>query len=246
MSGQKVQIKCPACRAVLSIKKPDNLNRYVTCSICKQKSPLTKFAFVNSEDVKKNVSDSVDSNHHNDNQDNNHNGVNINNPSSPENYFPHLRPDNPSHDAGGGRPISPQIPGFHDRSSQNVNTQDTIYDPDTIIYDKFNSTVGRLVQKDSANVYQLLHGKNIIGRSASASKATIPIITGPSKQMSREHIIIEVKNEPHKGLVHYLSLYKEKVNYTTRNGKQILYGDRLELKHGDVISLPGVTLSFEI
>lgn len=246
MSGQKVQIKCPSCSAVLSIKKPDNLNRSVTCPICKQKSSLSKFSFVNPDDIKKNVSGSMGSNQSSGNQANNQGDSSVNNPSSLNNNNPQQRPDPSPQDAVGGMSISPQIPGFHDRSSQNVNTQDTIYDPDTIIYDRFNSTVGRLVQQGSANVYQLLHGKNIIGRSASASKATIPIITGPSKQMSREHIIIEVKNEPHKGLVHYLSLYKEKVNYTTRNGKQILYGDRLELKHGDVISLPGVTLSFEI
>ncbi len=64
--------------------------------------------------------------------------------------------------------------------------------------------------------------------------------------MSREHIVIEVKKLPVKGFVHYVSLYKEKVNKTSIGNEPLLYGDCVVLNHGDIIKLPDATLRFEI
>jgi hypothetical protein len=58
--------------------------------------------------------------------------------------------------------------------------------------------------------------------------------------------VIEVKRVPAKGYVHYVSLYKEKVNPTYVEDELLQYGDCLVLSHGDVIKLPDVTFKFEI
>ena len=49
-----------------------------------------------------------------------------------------------------------------------------------------------------------------------------------------------------KGFVHYVSLYKEKVNETLINGVRLEYGDCVVLKDGDMLRLPEATLVFEI
>jgi hypothetical protein len=64
--------------------------------------------------------------------------------------------------------------------------------------------------------------------------------------MSREHVVIEVKRVAGKGFVHYLSLFKEKVNRTCINNDVLEYGDCVILKHGDIIHLPGIDLKFEL
>ena len=64
--------------------------------------------------------------------------------------------------------------------------------------------------------------------------------------MSREHIVIEIKKVPAKGFVHYLSLYKEKVNKTFVGNEPLVYGDCIILNHGDIIKLPDADLRFEI
>ena len=81
---------------------------------------------------------------------------------------------------------------------------------------------------------------------SSKSEAGIQIYTADSRAMSREHIVIDVKNVPGKGFVHTLSLYKEKVNPTFIGSEPLVYGDRIVLTHGDVIRLPDTTLKFEL
>ena len=111
---------------------------------------------------------------------------------------------------------------------------------------KENLIIGRLVIPLSGISYQLLTGKNIIGRKASASIANFQIETGDNKRMSREHLIIEVKRIPSSGFSHYVSLYKEKVNKTFINSTELLWGDTLILQHGDLIKLPDIDLRFEL
>lgn len=106
--------------------------------------------------------------------------------------------------------------------------------------------VGTLISKIDGRTYQLIVGRNVIGRMASNSSATIQIETAPSKRMSREHLAIDVKDIPQKGITHYASLFKEKVNETYVSGQQLLYGDCIILKHGDKIQLPDCSLVFEI
>lgn len=94
--------------------------------------------------------------------------------------------------------------------------------------------------------YQLKLGKNVVGRKANVSSADIQIQTGESRRMSREHVVIEVKKVEGRGLVHYISLYKEKLNPTFVGDERLEYGDCLVLNQGDEIKLPDCTLIFEI
>lgn len=109
-----------------------------------------------------------------------------------------------------------------------------------------NLTIGKVYLTGTNISFQLKPGRNIIGRRASKSEAEFQIDTGEKRSMSREHIVIEVKRIPAKGFVHYLSLYKEKVNNTYIGNQPLLYGDCIVLKHGDIINLPDATLKFEI
>ena len=111
---------------------------------------------------------------------------------------------------------------------------------------KENLIIGRLIIPMSRISFQLLPGKNVIGREASASTANFQIETGNNKRMSREHLIIEVKRIPTTGFTHYVSLYKERVNKTFINSTELLLGDTLILQHGDIIKLPDIDLRFEL
>lgn len=108
------------------------------------------------------------------------------------------------------------------------------------------SPIGRILSINDGKTFQLNLGRNVIGRKASNTSASIQIETGSCKRMSREHLVIDVKNIPNKGLTHYVSLIKEKVNETFVAGQQLVFGDCITLKHGDKIELPGCALMFEI
>lgn len=109
-----------------------------------------------------------------------------------------------------------------------------------------NLLIGRLVNLSNGLKFQLHSGRNIIGRKASASNANYQIPTGDNKRMSREHLIIEVKRVPTTGFTHYVSLYKERVNKTFINSTELLWGDTIILKDGDIIKLPDLELRLEI
>lgn len=109
-----------------------------------------------------------------------------------------------------------------------------------------NYTLGKVSVDGSGRSYQLRPGRNVIGRMGRKSEADFQIDTADKRAMSREHIVIEVKKIPLKGFVHYVSLYKEKVNTTSIGNEPLLYGDCIVLNHGDVIKLPDATLRFEI
>lgn len=109
-----------------------------------------------------------------------------------------------------------------------------------------NFTFGELkVLNSSVPKLRLKTGKIIIGRKANSSIADFQIPT-ETNRMSKEHIVIEVKKVPQKGIVHYISLYKERVNDTFLNEEKMIYGDCVILKNGDIIKLPDATLKFEI
>lgn len=110
-----------------------------------------------------------------------------------------------------------------------------------------NFTLGQLkIMSSPLSPFRLNVGRNVIGRKASASSADIQLPTTESKRMSREHLIIEVKKMSGKGLVHYVSLYKQKVNDTFINHERLEFGDCIILKDGDMIKLPDMTVKFEI
>lgn len=109
-----------------------------------------------------------------------------------------------------------------------------------------NFTLGKLKILGGSGTYQLKPGRNIIGRRGQKSEANFQIDTGEKRSMSREHIVIDVKKVPGKGFVHYISLFKEKVNKTYIGNEPLVYGDCIILAHGDVIKLPDANLKFEI
>lgn len=111
---------------------------------------------------------------------------------------------------------------------------------------RMDFTLGKLKIEGTTTSYQLHTGKNVIGRKSVKSQADFKIDTAEKRGMSREHLMVEVKKIPGKGFVHYVSLYKEKVNKTYVGDELLSYGDVLILHHGDVIKLPDATLKFEI
>ena len=113
-------------------------------------------------------------------------------------------------------------------------------------FGEMNFTLGKVKLIGTGISYQLKVGRNIIGRKGTKSNANFQIDTAEKRSMSREHIVIEVKKVPGKGFVHYVSLFKEKVNKTYIGNEPILYGDCIVLNHGDIIKLPDASLKFEI
>lgn len=110
-----------------------------------------------------------------------------------------------------------------------------------------NSVIGILtVQGNGKETYNLKIGRNVVGRKASASTADIQIATAENRRMSRKHVVIEVKKIAGRGMVHYISLYKERLNPTFIGNEKMEYGDVLELNDGDIIRLPDCNLKFEI
>jgi hypothetical protein len=107
-----------------------------------------------------------------------------------------------------------------------------------------NLTLGKLIVVGTSTTYQLIPGRNVVGRKGRQSVADFQIDTAGDHSMSRQHILVEVKKVPMKGFVHYLSLVKEKVNPTYFGDEPLLYGDKIILHDGDQIRLPGATLKF--
>lgn len=107
-----------------------------------------------------------------------------------------------------------------------------------------NDIIGEIVVLSTGAKYKLKPGRNIIGRKASQSGADMKIDTGDKRSMSREHIVIDVKKVPAKGYVHYISLYKEKVNKTTIGNEPLQWGDCIVLENGDIINLPDAAVKF--
>lgn len=187
-----VQIKCPFCGAVLSVRpQPGMEDKLVTCPVCKQKHTFKEFKRVT------------------------------------------VNPSNAASDTQ-----------YSDRMGQ-VNSYSQPDDGNTEIAG-MNFILGRLRQHKTGMMYQLKPGRNVIGRKATKSEADIMIETGGSRVMSREHIVIDVRKEPAKGIVHYLSLYKEKVNPTFIGKEPLRFGDSIILNHGDIIRFPDTMLRFEI
>lgn len=182
MDAEIIKIKCPNCSMGLAVKKIPGLeNKNITCPVCKQSSPYSKYKLV----------------------------------------------------SGGGD-----------------SKDETVYpksgEDETDINKDVNYTIGCLNIPGKNTPCSLKLGKNVIGREANSSSADIKVPCEGKNRMSREHIIIEVKKVPGKGLVHYVSMYKEKLNATFINDERIEYGDCMVLKDGDKIKLPDVTIVFQI
>lgn len=108
-----------------------------------------------------------------------------------------------------------------------------------------NLLIGCLEPIDGGEPYRLHVGTTVVGRRSPQSKADYQLPVD-SKRMSREHLLIEVKKVEGKGFVHYLSLYKERVNPTYVGKVQIFAGDKVVLRSGDIIRLPDAAIRFVI
>lgn len=144
--------------------------------------------------------------------------------------------------------VAPPVRSNESDTEYPVGEDRTSYEAEekTKIGNRPNYTLGKVTVVDSGLSYQLRPGRNVIGRKGQKSGANFQIDTADKRSMSREHIVIDVKKHPVKGFVHYVSLYKEKVNQTFICNEPLLYGDCIVLNHGDLIKLPDATLRFEI
>lgn len=182
-----IQIKCPFCGALLSVRYfPGIESRYVTCPVDKQKHLFTEYKRVTQKAM--------------------------------------------------AQDAETQYPGQDDVTSYNG-----VWNAN-----KVNFTLGKIQVVGGNEVFQLQPSTNVIGRKAQKSSANFQIDTHGERGMSREHIVIDVKKVPDKGFVHYLSLFKERVNPTYINNKPLLYGDCVVLNDGATIKLPDATLIFTI
>ncbi|MCD8302232.1 MAG: FHA domain-containing protein [Prevotellaceae bacterium] len=108
-----------------------------------------------------------------------------------------------------------------------------------------NQTVGKLCLAGSDVSFPLQMGMNLIGRRAAGSSAAIQL-PDAGKRMSRDHLDIEVKHVPGRGIVHYVSLHKRQVNPTYIGDTLLEFGDKVVLKSHDIIRLPDVDVIFLI
>lgn len=168
---EKIKIGCPNCGSVLLVAEFDGMEtRFVTCPICKARSPFTAF---------QRMDDGGD---------------------ALTQY--------------GGRPALRQ------------------------------QFAGMLTDAATGRRYFLQKGRNIIGREAPTSKATVRLPC-TDKKMSREHLFIDVDASAD-ALTHRATLAKSRVNPTRINNTPIEYGDSVLLQSGDIIELPGCELHFTV
>lgn len=213
-----IQIKCPFDGTILSVRnQPGIESKNVTCPICKNSYPFHEYKRVT--------------------------------PGAGRNVAPPTSQQGGGMPGGGGAPVPPPLRhgggGAPAGGGAAWNRRQPAEEAHTQI-PTTNMIVGRLTVERTGESYQLRPGRNIIGRRAQRSSANFMIDTGNSRQMSREHIIIEVSNEPGRGFVHRISLFKERVNDTFVGRDKIMYGDRMVLNHGDRIQLPDAILKFEL
>ena len=92
-------------------------------------------------------------------------------------------------------------------------------------------------------IYPLEEGRNIVGRKASTSTATVQIETA-DRYMSRQHCSITVTTLPDGTKKAVLSNYQNK-NQTTVDGQPIETGDAIRLTDGNSITMGRTTVVFK-
>ena len=92
--------------------------------------------------------------------------------------------------------------------------------------------------------YPLEEGRNIVGRKASTSTATVQIETA-DRYMSRQHCSITVTTLPDGTKKAVLSNYQNK-NQTTVDGQSIDIGDEIRLTDGNSITMGHTTITFKL
>lgn len=122
-------------------------------------------------------------------------------------------------------------------------------DNETQIPDKLTSTPDGMasigVLMIGGKEFTLHAGRNEIGRAAAGNTADVQIpATLTSKRMSRQHIVIDVKQLASGYYQHQISLYKPEVNSTFLNNDKLAYGDTFVLLPGNIIKLPDCDVLF--
>lgn len=110
-------------------------------------------------------------------------------------------------------------------------------DDETQIAQKRNDSAGYLLDRATYRRYPLHEGKQIVGRKPhrSAPKADVPIETA-DQGMSREHLCLEVISG-RDGRYHVYASNAKNQNPTEINGVKLADGDKVGIKHGDIIKL---------
>lgn len=105
-------------------------------------------------------------------------------------------------------------------------------------------SIGHLVDVSTLQKYPLRLGKNLIGRMTyqTPPKADVPILTS-DMGVSREHLYIEVI-EGRDGHFHSYAFNAKNKNATLINGNKLDDGDKIGLKHNDVITLCNTNLKY--
>lgn len=120
-------------------------------------------------------------------------------------------------------------------------------DSETVLIRPIRKGCGRLIVVANPNTpeqtFPLYEGIFIVGRKASASEATIRIETG-DKEMSRNHMRIEVKKDNRGNYIHMLSDYQSK-NHTQYNGRSLDKGEVVVLKDNDEIKIGHTHIRFK-
>ena len=105
-------------------------------------------------------------------------------------------------------------------------------------------SIGYLMDKATGRRYPLREGRQLVGRKPHTSppKADIPIET-TDQGMSREHLYIDVM-AGRDGRFHVYASNAKNQNPTEINGIQLIDGDKVGIRHGDVIKLCDTKLVF--
>ena len=105
-------------------------------------------------------------------------------------------------------------------------------------------TTGHLLDISNGREYPLNEGRNLVGRKPlnSPPKADIAIITN-DRFMSREHLSLDVM-KGRDGRYHVYASNAKNQNETLINGETLESGDKVGLKHGDILKLGETSLKY--
>ena len=119
-----------------------------------------------------------------------------------------------------------------------------VEDDTTQICVRKEDNIGYLIEELSRVQYPLKEGRNLVGRltKKSPTKADVAIETN-DLGMSRAHLYLDVVQGVDGHYHVYASNAKNK-NETTINGAKLENGDKIGLKHGDVLKLCDTTLIY--
>lgn len=229
---QVLSVKCPHCSNRLKLtfrssKRPERL----TCTVCKQTSPFSSFAVLNNTPaapVKSNASETdllVGGAHK------------------------HVVPTSAGETdllIGGGARVAAAAGLSNETSLVMDGMRPPMSCGDGVANNPSSRpSCGRLVfLSGGMPPAQLFEGRNIVGREASTSPATIRL-PRQYQRISRGHLIINVRAVGN-GYRHEVQLFKSDVNTTMINSRPISGDDVFILNNGDTIMLPDVVMRFEI